>query len=328
MDILFITEAGRTAGLGHLSRCLALSKAFGAAGAIPRIIVRTEPDYRIPEDLRQANVETLHEFDETALARLIERRHPAVLVVDRHRPPAFVFHLAAEHRVLSVALSVVGGTNHLADMLVNPLAEPDPSHPACRVVNDASAYLYDLGRFAGLPAPPGPRDYVLVTLGGSSVMAETYRNLLEAAKGAQGPPRVFYIKDSATRQTLAADHPDIRLTDRDHSRYLRHARFVVCNYGSTLWEALAMGKPCYVFPLSAQHQAHARKLNDGSYEIADPDDPEKAEKALDWLTALSSDRERYDRVSKALKGRFSPDAVERLCREIITTCTDRYPHVP
>ena len=271
--VLIRVRADGAVGQGHLGRCLPLAKAFRENAAEPYLAIESDsPHLGL---IAAAGMQTLLQrswaaADVAAAARELDA---TAIVLDVHDLLAGDVSALRDDSVPLASLSVVGEGVGLVDLLANPVAHAAlalwphlPLNPDLRILAGAEAAIVDWPRLApliGLEKDPG---LVVLTLGGGD--GHTHR-LLSAAECLAAFPaitsiRVFIGKafrrpDELRRRMVAiGERITVEHDSPDLPRALARARIAVCGYGTTLYEAAALGTPTVVVPLSATHEHFGR----------------------------------------------------------------------
>lgn len=274
--VAFITHGGPAIGLGHVSRCLALGRAFAADGADVRFVVN--PDRQLTALLQRTSVmaaEVDWEADPGPVFESLAALGPDVVVVDSY---------GASAEFLSTLRPVAGQVVAVDDLADRPL----PVHVvvnggvaaealAYGVVTDAVLLLgprYALvdPRYAAAPgqSPRGRVQRVFVSLGGGP-QPDALATALAAVK-ALGDN---IIADVALGPFTAGSSELEALTRRSHSRVVVHrdisplrdlmlaADVAISGAGMTLYELAATGTPTVIV-----RTADNQRLNVDGFERA------------------------------------------------------------
>jgi len=332
MKVVFITRIGDSDGLGHLGRCIAFANTFVQAGCEIEILVIKASDYFLPSDLDINNIDiNIHvDISEEYLSKYIKNISPSIMIVDMHNPEKHYYKLAKDNNILSINMSVVGDSNYDSDILINPLADKNEDYPSCQVINNQLSYIYDISRFEDHSRPEIKYEYVMITLGGSSGLYQIYKQLIDSIINITNQHFVVYVKEDSALKKLkyTYSHADnILFINNKYSEYLSHAKYVICSFGTTLWESLAMSIPCYVIPIREQHFQHAYKLKADCYEIAELNYEQSFLRINEWLRDLHSNPESYKLICSKIDTYFNPKSIMTLCENIITLYNNRNANV-
>ena len=253
--IVLMPDSGPAAGLGHVSRCLALGAAAGALGA--RVSLLAGEDARAAGLVPAAGIETLAVAGTVTAADALEGLRGAaadVVVVDSYRasPEFFVSLRSAAAQV--VAVDDLADRPLPVDVVINGgvAAETLPYRRATgtRFLLGPRYALLD-PRYAAAPTPRGAARVgrVLVSLGGGRHEARLLPVLaaLDAAldgvdvdvvvgRGGDGPRLAAAARASRNRVAIHADAAGLR-------ELIEAADLAISGAGMTLYELAATATP-------------------------------------------------------------------------------------
>lgn len=268
-SVLLRVDANADVGLGHLTRCLGFARALDESGLAPVFAMRSSvyADMALHAG-HQLNVRPL--WMPTRLVQTADEAGAAAIVLDIHGLEEDDVRALRGAGVPLIGLSVVGAGVGLLDAVVNPAADivqPHPSNPDMTLLAGPEGVLVDMQRVRP-PASQRTPGLVTVAIGGGAgqeaELADVVAGLRDVAAATQ--VHVFVGRAFKERESLeeALDQQQAHLHIGDPSlpEYIAQSEVIVCGYGTTLFEAAAMGTPAVVVPLSPLHERLARHMSD------------------------------------------------------------------
>lgn len=267
--ILIAADAGPTAGLGHLQRCLALAAAFRAQNIEVSFVVPTGADTvarRVVAAGQTIITSASEPWSREAIHdvyRIAEQRSAALVVFDADGDRLAPLSAAERSPVPLCVIDDNGDRPLSADVIVNGNAHAAGlTYPG----NDAERCLLGPG-FMLLPPPywqpstapiQAPATRLLVTLGGGDGFG-LWPALLHALKGVPVHWRVTAVLGPFVAQTGALHSALQAFSSRGNVKWgvpsladdIGHADVVLTAAGQTLYELAALGRPAVVIPLAA-----------------------------------------------------------------------------
>lgn len=279
--VLFVADAGKEAGLGHIGRSSAVAVALRCRGIEPRCYAR--------------GVDRVLERDGVVWLPLGEKQplpsDARVLVVDSYRVAHDDLRRAARSAHL-VVMHDYGGVPEGAALIVS-VAATAPSGGAGWLAGPAYAALRP--GFWGLPerAPGQSVRRVLVTTGSGHV--ELGSILSQAIARSLPDSEVALVRGPHARIPAP---PGVEMLDTPDSLLepLLSADMVVSAAGQTMLEAAAAGTPCIALPLVENQRRQAARLAElGAVALVDPPTPDGV---TDSCSKLAHDAEARCRLSR------------------------------
>ena len=314
MRLLVRVDAGAGIGFGHLMRCIALVEAAEAAQMSVQVVMRPDPDgLRVA----QANSLPIHILP-PELPIIEEAPHVAALARTLGADCVTVDVFSPQHEALFPenylkCLAADGGVPVLAidDMCSRPLQ--------CAAVLNGNLFAHDLPYARNAPGARlllGPRyllqrraitdlaaeaagytpqpGHIVVTFGGSDTARLTLPTLraLRSA-GIETPLTVVAgpgMHECEAVAALVARYDGWRLLRnvKDMGRLLLSADLVLCNGGSTIYEAALLRRPMAIVPQTAverQNAAHMARAGAATViaPVAAPPTPEGVDEVIQLL---------------------------------------------
>lgn len=336
--VAFLTHGGSSIGLGHVSRCMALARAFAAASVGARFLV--SPDERVAALLAGASLEATEvpwEVAETLALEALEALRPEVVVVDSY---------AASSDLFASLRSLAGQVVAIDDLA-------DRSLPSHVVVNGgvgaeslpylgAPDTLFLLGprfalvdpRYQAVPrrTATGRVRRVLVSLGGgdrvgavatalAAVEGTVEDAVVDVVPGPFAAPASEWEAALGGARNRVIVHRDV-LNLRD---LILAADVAVSGAGMTLYELAAAGTPAIVVGMSDNQRANVEGFGRAGAALAAgwADEPGLREGLAAALRRLVDDRDLRARVAARARDLVDGQGALRVAREILRPVTSR-----
>lgn len=238
-NVTILTEAGKTIGFGHYTRCLALYHALTKAGNQVRFIVY-ENEYVINDP----NIESLNWLN--SIDSLTSISINEIAIVDSYLADESIYSLLSERYHKVVAIDDYNRINYPADFVINPnvfFEDIDYSNQKAICIGGKD-YVILRPEFKEIK----PKVYVdkalkniLITIGGSD-----FRNLL---------PKVISICEQLNGMDIIVIDPENKVGNLENIKVLpiqtaaqmtqimQSADVVISACGQTLHELVALQKP-------------------------------------------------------------------------------------
>lgn len=337
MRVNILPDAGPTAGLGHLRRCLALAHALKLQGAAVTFLVPAGRS--LAGRLTRAGFGVRPLPHDAPLAASGALPDADALVIDSYRltpeemaglrPPAGIlvcFDDLADHPL--PADLVVNGALGAAALPYRGL------RPRQRFLL-GPRYLALAPSFAGTPPRPVRATVreVLITTGGSDPEGAA-ASLLAIASRVPGDFRISMVEGplypAASREAvrrLAAEYRDrIRIVRPRNPRHAMHrADLAIAGGGVTLYELAALGTPTLAVELAANQAVNLAGLSQAGVIAwaGATEDTHFAVKFESLLKELLADREWRHAMSRAGQALVDGRGAERLARQVLELASRR-----
>lgn len=324
-SILFRVDGSAQAGMGRLSRSLALANALQRRRYQMTFLSQIDSS-AWPERIRRFrhNVfKTAHpigsEEDREQVQSEIAKRAALVLIADSAAIDEEYLATMAHHAPVVISLEDEPRIRFPSDLVLNPTfgfpAETFQLYPGSQFVGGQKYAMIrsEFRRARGVRATePGQPFRVLIALGGGNVAHETLfyaKALLKSKLAAQ----IECVLGSSPRGTpidaLAASHPDriqIAYDVRDLGVRMTKAHLLVTGGGTTSLEAACVGIPTIIVVRRPEQRRHAEYLEEaGTAQILGPQDKIKGEQILQAVDAVLADS--FERKAMSRSGRLLID---------------------
>ncbi len=250
--IVFVVEAGKEHGIGHLKRSLQLASLLKQDTLI---LIETGGDSI--SSLEPLLLKQEHQFitSRDNPEKLVESSAVELLIQDRRHLSQKWSEFCHTHSIPQIALDGYGLPAAEIEVLINPLFHHGPKHANF----DTLAYQYIDTSSLKRPRKIAHFD-VLVSLGGSDPAQGARLIVQDLVKMGlnvcliQGPLSEYSWADSMEGLSLI-QNPKSLLP------YIEHSDVVITSVGLTLIEALSLQKKCILFSPTLYHDTIARHCN-------------------------------------------------------------------
>lgn len=249
MRVLYLVQAGRRHGIGHLVRVLRLAQQ--TPGEV-LLLIEAEDDQhnRLAALCGDMNREFCSPGN-TQLPENISRKGWQLIVVDRRQVSPSLIRQIQGRQVPLVVWDGYGTPVSSAEILINPLFYHQPK----------KANLDGLMYHPAAPLPPAPTHsgYILISLGGSDPSRHAERIALQVLSCGR---HCVLVEGPLSDYSKVRGMPGLEVIQSPESMgdLLVGADMVITGVGATLAEALQAGRPCLVFSQSAYHQKIAMQI--------------------------------------------------------------------
>jgi UDP-2,4-diacetamido-2,4,6-trideoxy-beta-L-altropyranose hydrolase len=269
--VVIRADGGRTLGLGHVIRCLALAEALTGRGAAVTFLTRTtEPAVLARLERAPCAVERLPGGDEAAAVG--ERaRGAAAVVIDVYGVTVACQEAVRRAGARLLVIDDLAQGRFVADLVLNQnLGARPEAYDAAPHTRLLLGPRYALLRraFRGVVAAPARPPRVLVTMGGADPGNVTARALeaLDALPDAFALDVVlgaaFAHADVVAAVAARSTHPvAVHRDPPDLPGLMARATLAVSAAGSTCWELAHLGVPAVVVGLAANQASIAAALD-------------------------------------------------------------------
>ena len=314
LSVVYITEAGPVAGLGHLRRCQALATALRRRGASARFLIDGATDVAGPDAMYLDWTQ-----EPMTVCAPVAAWHPDAVVVDSYlATPELLSRLRATGCVIAIddladrpvpVHVVVNGAFHAARLSYRCAADTKLLlGPEYSLVDPAFAASPD-----GVPAEIVGR--VLVTLGGSAT-ASALATAVAAVRRAVPSATVdvalgLYADDVPDDGGLVIAHRG----QRSLRELIRRADLAVTAGGMTLYECLATGTPAVGLCCADNQRLNIEALSRAGLVVS-------AEPSLEGaVRRLAADRELRWRMAAEGRRHVDGRGAERVAEAVAQVCS-------
>ncbi len=263
--ILFSTYGGHRLGTGHIFRDLELARLLRSDATVLFHANKSRGAARILSERGVTRVFS------GSLARVIREMHPDIIVYDRPYALGPVKGADKRGKAALIALDYFYYDDKNVDVAINI-----KNHHLNRLTPRRIRRIYEGEEYAivrkELLSPQGGNKYpaknvknILITFGGADPRNNT-RKAMRILDGITGPFRVVVILGHVFKKGLEYAARSASHTYVVKSRVLRmgplmrQADLVICGGGTTMMEALTLGRPVVIMPQNKDERSLARDL--------------------------------------------------------------------
>ena len=339
MTIFFRVDCGALYGLGHALRCRTLAQAIHAqAPDMPLAFVTTTPELqKVLRDKGDAwRVEVSGAFGEDHWLHWLKKHAQTrdVLIVDapdRLNDAAWITRIRETQLV--VRIDAPWATPETCDLLILPGMHHSAETIECldtafgeRLMVGAEYVMLQEG--VTLPMrlrlPYGERipPWIVFNAGGSDpegALPQLWQRVRRLGDTLSGIQRVYCMGQTATPWPVSQLSPDEWITG--HSmRYVQHAQLFITLWGTTVYEAVALGTPTLAIARTeaeAEDAARLEAATDGAVQSLGTLVGLMRETLCDRLVALWEDGKERKRMHYASAGLLDGKGAERVARAVV-----------
>jgi UDP-2,4-diacetamido-2,4,6-trideoxy-beta-L-altropyranose hydrolase len=238
-NITILTEAGKTIGFGHYTRCSSLYQALTKAGNPVRFVVY-ENEYAI-NDPNTQSLNWLKSFDSLSPIKTND-----IAIIDSYLADENIYKQLAKYFNKVIAIDDYNRINYPVDVIINPnvfFEDIDYSNQTAVCIGGKD-FVILRPEFTDVEASDINSEKlqnILITIGGSD-----YRNLL---------PKLISICEQQKGVNITVIDPENKLSNQQHVRVLpaqtaaqmvhemQQADIVISACGQTLHELTTLGRP-------------------------------------------------------------------------------------
>lgn len=316
-DILIHPNTGDDVGLGHLVRCITLTKELLLRGIDTELLIKTDNDaltFAQNEDIEPV-VTNLEALGGAVLSTPAE-----MVVIDSYSYTSEDFERLAAEKTL-VVVDELGDRRIPADLVLNNNIYADEiEYPAADAVLRGTNYCMLREPFRELEKPnhQQPPESVLVTVGGSD-LADSFVEVLSLTASVADTSTIHAVvgpyfespRDAPNNVIYHRQPPDIH-------ELMWEADMAVTGGGQTLYELAACGTPSVALTLGADQIRNVDGFEKAGFCFAagDPDNSNFEDEFRGYLETLYLKSETRRRMSKMGRSLVDGKGVSRVVERI------------